>query len=110
MKETQPFRFFGIIAALIACIGFGLMLPVVTEFLETGLVPRMPSWTLGVALMSISLLTLFTGLILDSVARGRAEQKRMAYLNIPARRGQRHGLAVEMDKRRSDSKPVRRAA
>jgi glycosyltransferase involved in cell wall biosynthesis len=110
MKETQPLRFFGIIAGVIACAGFGLMLPVILEFLHTGLVLRVPSWTLGVSLMSISLLTLFTGLILDSVARGRAEQKRMAYLGMPARRGQRHGAAIENEKRRADSKPVRRAA
>lgn len=110
MKETQPLRFFGLIAALMACVGFGLMLPVITEFLASGKVLRVPSWTLGVSVMSISLLTWFTGLILDSVARGRAEQKRMAYLNIPARRGQVHGLAVTQEKRRSDAKSVRRAA
>lgn len=110
MKETQPFRFFGIIAALIACVAVGLMLPVVSEFLRTGLVPRMPSWTLGVSLLSVSLLTLFTGLVLDSVARGRAEQKRMVYLSIPARRGQRHGIAVAADRRSAEAKPARRAA
>ena len=30
-----------------------------------------------------------TGLILDSVSRGRAEQKRIFYLSIPARRAKR---------------------
>ena len=112
MKETQPFRFFGFIAGVIACISIGLMLPVAAEFLETGLVPRMPSWTLGVSLMSVSLLTLFTGLILDSVARGRAEQKRMAYLSIPARRGQRHGAEISSERRsRAEAaKSARRAA
>jgi glycosyltransferase involved in cell wall biosynthesis len=110
MKETQPLRFFGIIAGLTACVGFGLTLPVVREFAYTGKVLQAPSWTLGVSLMSIALLIWFTGLILDSVARGRAEQKRMAYLSIPARRGQRHGVEVKDEKRRADSKPVRRAA
>jgi glycosyltransferase involved in cell wall biosynthesis len=111
MKETQPLRFFGIIAGTLACAGFGLMLPVILEFLRTGLVLKVPSWTLGVSLMSISLLTLFTGLVLDSVARGRAEQKRMAYLGIPARRGQAFGLTVAQDRRsKSSAKPVRRAA
>ena len=43
MKETQPLRFFGIIAASIACAGFGLMLPVIAEFLRTGLVLKVPS-------------------------------------------------------------------
>jgi Glycosyl transferase family 2 len=110
MKETQPLRFFGLIAALMVCVGLGLMLPVIREFLSTGLVPRLPSWTLGVSMMSLALLTLFTGLILDSVASGRAEQKRMVYLSIPARRGIQHGLAVTNDRRKGQDKPVRRAA
>jgi glycosyltransferase involved in cell wall biosynthesis len=110
MRETQPMRFFGIIAGLMACTAIGLMMPVVIEFLRTGLVSKVPSWTLGVSLLSISLLTIFTGLILDSVARGRAEQKRMNYLLIPARRGQRHGASVENDRRKRQPKPARQAA
>jgi hypothetical protein len=110
MRETQPMRFFGIIASIIACAGVGMMMPVVLAFLRTGVMPQLPSWTLGVLLLSISLLTVFTGLILDSVARGRAEQKRMAYLSIPARRGQRHGASVENDKRNPQSRPARRTA
>jgi glycosyltransferase involved in cell wall biosynthesis len=110
MRETQPMRFFGIIAAFIACTGIGLMLPVVFEFLRSGTMFILPSWTLGISFLSVSLLTLFTGLILDSVARGRAEHKRMTYLSIPARRGQRHGASVEDDKRQSPPRPARRAA
>jgi Glycosyl transferase family 2 len=110
MRETQPMRFFGIIAGIIACAGVGMMMPVFLAFLRTGAMPQLPSWTLGVSLLSISLLTVFTGLILDSVARGRAELKRMAYLSIPARRGQRHGAPVENDKRDSQPRPARRAA
>jgi hypothetical protein len=110
MKETQPLRFFGLIASLLACVGLGLMLPVIWEFIVTGLVPRIPSWTLGVSMMSLAFLTFFTGLILDSVARGRAEQKRMVYLSIPARRGIQHGVAITNDRRKGQEKQVRRAA
>lgn len=110
LKETEPLKFFGVIAALFACAGLGLMLPVVSEFLSTGMVPKLPSWTLGVSIMSLAFLTLFTGIVIDSVARGRAEQKRMVYLSIPARRGTLHGLAVPSDRRKGQDKPVRRAA
>jgi hypothetical protein len=87
MKETQPMRFFGAFAAAFAALSLVLMTPVLTEYFETGLVPRMPTWVLSLGLLLLSVLMVVTGLILDSVSRGRAEQKRIFYLNIPARRG-----------------------
>jgi len=89
MKETQPLRFFGFIAALFLASSLFLMTPVLIEFFETGLVPRLPTWVLSVALLLLSILMAVTGLILDSVSRGRAEQKRIFYLSIPARRAKR---------------------
>ena len=56
------------------------------EFVETGLVPRIPTWVLSVALMLLAMLMLVTGLMLDSVSRGRAEQKRIFYLSMPSSR------------------------
>ncbi|MFH1795403.1 MAG: glycosyltransferase [Pseudomonadota bacterium] len=86
MKETQPVRFFGAISALCLAASVVLMVPVLAEYFATGLVPRMPTWVLAIALVMMSMLFAITGLILDSVARGRAEQKRMVYLSYgPAR-------------------------
>ena len=45
----------------------------------------MPTWVLSVGLLLLSMLMMVTGLILDSVSRGRAEQKRIFYLSLPAR-------------------------
>lgn len=89
MKETQPLRFFGAFSVFFLGSSLFLMAPVVIEFLETGLVPRMPTWVLSVALLLLSMLAAVTGLILDSVSRGRAEQKRISYLSIPATRIER---------------------
>ncbi len=89
MKETQPMRFFGTFAAAFAAVSLVLMTPVLSEYFETGLVPRMPTWVLSLGLLLLSVLMVVTGLVLDSVSRGRAEQKRIFYLNIPARRGAR---------------------
>jgi hypothetical protein len=44
----------------------------------------MPTWVLSVGLLLLSMLLLVSGLILDSVSRGRAEQKRIFYLSMPA--------------------------
>lgn len=89
MKETQPLRFFGAFAVLFLASSLFLMMPVLIEFVETGLVPRMPTWVLSVGLLLLSMLAAVTGLILDSVSRGRAEQKRIFYLSMPSGRVER---------------------
>ncbi len=52
------------------------------EFVRTGLVPRLPTALLATGLMVLASLSVMTGLILDTVTRGRWEAKRMAYLSI----------------------------
>ena len=90
MKETQPLRFFGALAGLCLASSLVLMVPVLAEYVETGLVPRMPTWVLSVGLLLLSMLMMVSGLILDSVSRGRAEQKRIFYLSMPStHRGRR---------------------
>lgn len=44
MKETQPLRFFGSFATLFLACSAALAVPVLIEYVETGLVPRMPTW------------------------------------------------------------------
>ncbi|WP_144378716.1 glycosyltransferase [Mesorhizobium amorphae] len=85
LKETQPLRFFGAISMLLLTASAVLGVPVFVEFAETGLVPRIPTWVLSVGLLLLSMLMLATGLVLDSVSRGRAEQKRIFYLSMPGR-------------------------
>ncbi len=82
-REERPLMFFSIIAALFAAVSLLVGLPVVTQFLETGEVPRLPTAVLSMGLMVIASLAVTAGLILDTVTRGRWEAKRMAYLAIP---------------------------
>jgi glycosyltransferase involved in cell wall biosynthesis len=103
MKETQPLRFFGAFAVVFLGCSLALMTPVLFEYARTGLVPRMPTWVLSVALLLLATLAAVTGLILDSVSRGRAEQKRIFYLSIPGRRPKRESQVLPQPaaKRRS---------
>ena len=80
MKEVKPVAFFGYLAllAVLAAAVFGV--PVLAEYFKTGLVLLLPRWILAVGLASIALLLMVAGLILDSVARGRVEYKRLVYL------------------------------
>lgn len=83
MKNEKPIPFFSVIAGLFACGSVVLMLPILAEFLTTGLVPRLPTAVLSMSMMILGFLSLACGLILDTVTRGRCEIKRMRYLNIP---------------------------
>jgi glycosyltransferase involved in cell wall biosynthesis len=84
VKEVHPMQFFFVGTLLLGLLSLAIGTPVVMTFLKTGLVPRLPTALLATALMGLAALSATCGLILDSVARGRKEQKRMAYLAIPA--------------------------
>ena len=56
----------------------------VLYFLHTGLVPRLPTALLATGLVLAGALSFVCGLVLEQVARGRKELKRLAYLAIPA--------------------------
>ena len=81
--SERPFAFYGICAALIAFIALLLSVPLIFEYLESGLVPRFPTAILSASMMVCALLSLCCGLILDNVTRGRHEMKRLSYLAIP---------------------------
>ncbi len=89
MKETRPFAFFGILSAVAMELGIGFGIPVLVEYFESGLVTRMPSWVLSMALTMIAFMLFTAGLILDSVARARAEQLRIHYMSL-AKPSSRH--------------------
>ena len=83
VREERPLLFFGTAAlALIVAAGV-LSVPVVRDYIDTGLVPRFPSLIVAVALIALGMLSIGCGLILDTVSRARLEQRRLAYLATP---------------------------
>lgn len=91
-RAERPLPFFGAIGVTLAVISLGLAVPVIVTFLETGLVPRLPTAVLATGLMLLAFLAAACGLILDTVTRGRREVKLFAYLAQRApgeERGQR---------------------
>jgi glycosyltransferase involved in cell wall biosynthesis len=83
-KEEKPLAFFSLVFAALALISLGLAVPIVVTFMETGLVPRVPTAILATGVMLLAFLSLASGFILDNVTRGRRELKRLAYLAFPA--------------------------
>lgn len=79
-KENRPAQFFGVFAAALFTVAIALSFPIFLTYHESGLVPRFPTAILSTGLVLLSGIFMVSGLILDSVARGRLEQKRMWYL------------------------------
>jgi glycosyltransferase involved in cell wall biosynthesis len=80
LREERPLLFFSMIGALFALVAAVLGVSIVLEFYRTGLVPRLPTALLATGLMVIAFLSVMSGLILDTVTRGRWANKRLAYL------------------------------
>src|SRR5947207_5583047 len=93
-KDVKPAMFFGGFALLFGVAGLLLGVGVIIEFMETRLVARLPSAVLATGLMLLAFLSLACGLILDSVASGRRETKRTAYLTAGSVDSRWNGEAV----------------
>jgi hypothetical protein len=83
VQRERPLFFFGVTGLALLLAGVGIFVPVLAEYLETGLVPRLPTAVLSTGLVLLSFLSFVCGLILDTVTRGRKETKRIAYLSVP---------------------------
>ena len=83
-KEYKPAFFFNIIALLSLIISLILGLPVVIDFMKTGIVPRFPSLIVSGVFLTISLLLWITGLILQVIVK-KHKQLYELYLNAISR-------------------------
>ena len=83
-RVERPVLFYGTIGALLLLAGLILAVPLVLTYLDTGLVPRVPTAILVTGMAIVAVLCFFAGLILDTVTRGRREMRRLAYLSLPA--------------------------
>ncbi|HET9336077.1 MAG TPA: glycosyltransferase family 2 protein [Sphingomicrobium sp.] len=83
-RVERPVLFYGGIAALLMLAAIVLAAPLLITYLDTGLVPRFPTAILATGMVIVAVLSFFTGLILDTVTRGRREMRRLAYLAYPA--------------------------
>jgi hypothetical protein len=79
-RVERPTLFYGLIGLLLLVLALILGEPLVVTYIHTGLVPRFPTAILVTGMTIIAVLCFFTGLILDTVTRGRREVRRLAYL------------------------------
>jgi glycosyltransferase involved in cell wall biosynthesis len=79
-RSERPLRFFAVIGFLLALIAVSLAVPIFITYFEQGIVPRLPTAVLSTGLMILAVLSISSGLVLDTVTRGRREMKLLAYL------------------------------
>jgi glycosyltransferase involved in cell wall biosynthesis len=79
-RSERPLQFFSAIAGVLTIVAIVLAIPIVATFLREGIVPRFPTAILATGLVLAAVLSFMSGLILDTVTRGRRELKLLAYL------------------------------
>jgi glycosyltransferase involved in cell wall biosynthesis len=83
-RVERPVLFYGTVAVLLLVAALLLSIPLVITYLDTHLVPRVPTAILVTGMVIVAVLCFFAGLILDTVTRGRREMRRLAYLSLQA--------------------------
>ncbi len=72
-KDFKPRQFFWVIAFIFVILGLIVGIPVIVEFLKTGIITKMPSAILATGIMIFSLITAQCGVILDTVVKQNRE-------------------------------------
>ena len=68
-KNYRPFSFFTWVAAILAIIGLLFLAPVLVDYVQTGLVPKMPSFVASVFFFICRIQSFFGGLILETMVK-----------------------------------------
>lgn len=65
-RNYKPFAFFGIISLILALVSFGFFLPVLIEYIHTGMVPNFPTLIVCGFVMIAAIQSFFAGMVLES--------------------------------------------
>lgn len=86
-KDYHPMVLFAWVALILVVLGLIVGVPVIGEYMHTGLVPRLPSAVLAVALVGAGLLSLTCGLILDTDVNSHRKEYELAVVEAYERYG-----------------------
>ena len=68
-KNYKPFAFFGQVALLLSIVGLMFLIPVLNDYIKTGLVPKMPSFVASVFFFMSAVQSFFGGMILQTMVK-----------------------------------------
>lgn len=81
-RNYKPLRFFGIIASVLALLSLIFFIPVLVEYIKTGLVPHFPTLIVCGFSAIAAIQSLFSGLILENIQQKNRQDFEMALINI----------------------------
>ena len=79
-KAYKPMWFYGLVALILAIISIGFFIPILVIYGETGLVPKFPTLIMCCFVMTVAILSFFSGSILQSL-RQKEKQDFELHLN-----------------------------
>lgn len=94
-KHIFPLKFYTGIGGVLSLLSLALGLPIVGEWIVTGLVPKLPTAVLAASIGIIACLFIAIGIILDCVSKGHMEMRRLEYLNFTSPAGVCHDYCVK---------------
>ena len=80
-KDYKPLAFFSILSFFFFTLGLLTGIPVIIEFIQTAYVTKVPSAILSIGLILISVLSLFSGFILDTIVKLHRERYELNLIN-----------------------------
>lgn len=72
-KDYKPLIFFSIISLIFFIFGLFIGIPVINEFIQTSFITKVPSAILATGLILLSIISLFSGFILDTIVKQHRE-------------------------------------
>lgn len=82
LRLHRPRFLFSILSIVTIGVAIIVFIPVLVEYLRTGLVPRFPTLIVSVGLFVAGVVSYVAGILLDAQAQYFAETKRLAYLQM----------------------------
>ena len=80
-RDYRPLLFFSFISLFCLGVGVFIFVPVFLEYLDTGLVPRIPTLIVSCFIMLFAMLMFFVGLILDVVIKKHRQLYELLLIN-----------------------------
>jgi hypothetical protein len=80
-KDFRPLLFFSSLSLVSLIVGISVGIPVITEFVRTSFITKLPSAVLASALILVSILLLTSGFILDTLVK-QNKQNYELFLNM----------------------------
>ncbi len=84
-KNYKPFCFFSILSGFLAALGIGFFIPVMVEYVRTGLVPKFPTLIVCCFVLVAALQSFFAGMVLQSIEQKNKQDFEMLLIQARER-------------------------